>query len=386
MEEISIEPEYGETEQIINYKPIIIEQNKIRYILNIENNQDKIIFSINNKEQIPSINYIKTMNFEEIKELNKAFSVLNSFNNFYDYLQTLSNKQKINIKYNKDKITIIFNIEEISKQQEIDLYPTNLDINLNIKEIYQEIFNIKEKIKEIDSLKEECSSLKRKIEENTKEITVLKNENQYLRSKIENKNKDNDFIEPKKDEIIKEINNILQKQLEELKNEIYLNVEKNILEEKKEKIDEIIKYKDGDIKNRFENKLFNIFSDKRQEIPEKDMNELKKLGTAFLIKYKLSPLDASKEFLKANFQINKEIDEISDINNEIKKSNIFVVMDEIMQRKLDINNQTKYLKDFREKYGIEVNEISDKEIIKYMKKNDEKKIIEAVLKKIKYIK
>ena len=350
MEEISIEPEYGETEQIINYKPIIIEQNKIRYILNIENNQDKIIFSINNKEQFPSINYIKTMNFEEIKELNKAFSVLNSFNNFYDYLQTLSNKQKINIKYNKDKITIIFNIEEISKQQEIDLYPNKIDINLNIKEIYQEIFNIKEKIKEIDSLKEECSSLKRKIEENTKEITVLKNENQYLRRKIENENKGNDFIEPKKDEIIK--------------------------------------YKDGDIKNRFENKLFNIFSDKRQEIPEKDINELKKLGAAFLIKYKCSPLDVSKVFLKANFQINKEIDEISDINNEIKKSNIFVVMDEIMQRKLDINNQTKYLKDFREKYGIEDNEINDKEIIKYMKKfnNDERGVVGAVLKKLKYIK
>ena len=63
-------------------------------------------------------------------------------------------------------------------------------------------------------------------------------------------------------------------------------------------------------------------------------------------------------------------------------------MDEIMHRKLDINNQTNYLKDFREKYGIDDNEISDKEIIKYMKKfnNDERKIIEAVLKKLKYIK
>ena len=41
------------------------------------------------------------------------------------------------------------------------------------------------------------------------------------------------------------------------------------------------------------------------------------------------------------------------------------------------------MKDFREKYGIEDNEINDKEIIKYMKKfnNDERKIIEAVLKK-----
>ena len=118
------------------------------------------------------------------------------------------------------------------------------------------------------------------------------------------------------------------------------------------------------------------------------MKELKKLSAAFLIKYKQSPLDASKVFLKANFQINKEIDEISNINNEIKKSNIYIVMGEIMQRKLDINNQTKYLKDFREKYGIEDNEINDKEIIKYMKKfnNDERKIIEAVLKKLKYIK
>ena len=63
-------------------------------------------------------------------------------------------------------------------------------------------------------------------------------------------------------------------------------------------------------------------------------------------------------------------------------------MVEIMERKLDINNPKKYLKDFREKYGIEDKEINDKEIIKYMKKfnNDEKKIIEAILKKLKYIK
>ena len=62
-------------------------------------------------------------------------------------------------------------------------------------------------------------------------------------------------------------------------------------------------------------------------------------------------------------------------------------MDDIVDLKLDINNQTKYLKDFREKYGIDDNEISDKEITKYMKKfnNDERKIIEAILKKLKFI-
>jgi len=268
--------------------------------------------------------------------------------------------------------------------------------NINYKKKLQmnqdNIYNLLVQLKIIrKEYNKELIALKENFTQQIKNINQIEQKN---KNEIVINDENNDLIDFKKikeyikEEIKKEINNILQKQLEELKNEIYLNVEKNILEEKKEKIDEIIKYKDGDIKNRFENKLFNIFSDKRQEIPEKDMNELKKLGTAFLIKYKQSPLDASKVFLKANFQINKEIDEISNINNEIKKANLFVVMDEIMHRKLDINNQTNYLKNFREKYGIEDKEINDKEIIKYKKKfnNDEKKIIEAVLKKLKYIK
>ena len=287
-------------------------------------------------------------------------------------------------------------VNDINKKLEIlikrcdELEKENINYKNKLQMNQDNIYNLLVQLKIIrKEYNKELIALKENFTQQIKNINQIEQKN---KNEIIINDENNDLIDFKKikkyikEEIKKEINNILQKQLEELKNEIYLNVEKNILEEKKEKIDEIIKYKDGDIKNRFENKLFNIFSDKRQEIPEKDMNELKKLGAAFLIKYKLSPLDASKVFLKTNIQINKEIDEISNINNEIKKANIFIVMDEIMQRKLDINNQTKYLKDFREKYGIEDNEISDKEIIKYMKKNDEKKIIEAVLKKIKYIK
>ena len=281
-------------------------------------------------------------------------------------------------------------LEILSKRCD-ELEKDNINYKKKLQMNQDNIYNLLVQLKIIrKEYNKELIALKENFTQQIKNINQIEQKN---KNEIIINDENNDLIDFKKikeyikEEIKKEINNILQKQLEELKNEIYLNVEKNILEEKKEKIDEIIKYKDGDIKNRFENKLFNIFSDKRQEIPEKDMNELKKLGTAFLIKYKLSPLDASKVFLKTNIQINKEIDEISNINNEIKKSNIFIVMDEIMQRKLDINNQTKYLKDFREKYGIEDNEISDKEIIKYMKKfnNDEKKIIEAILKKLKFI-
>ena len=282
-------------------------------------------------------------------------------------------------------------LEILSKRCD-ELEKDNINYKKKLQMNQDNIYNLLVQLKIIrKEYNKELIALKENFTQQIKNINQIKQKN---KNEIIINDENNDLFDFKKikedikEEIIKEINNILQKKLEDLKSEIYLNVEKNILGEKKDKIEEIIKYKDGDIKNRFENELFNIFSDKRQEIPEKDIKELKKLGAAFLIKYKQSPLDASKVFLKANFQINKEIDEISNINNEIKKANLFVVMDEIMQRKLDINNQTKYLKDFREKYGIEDNEINDKEIIKYMKKfnNDERKIIEAVLKKIKYIK
>ena len=83
------------------------------------------------------------MSLKEIKELNNIFNVLNvlnSFNEFYDYLKSLSNNHKLNIKKDDNKITLIFYVEVLLKQQkiEIDLYQAKNDINLNIKEIYQE--------------------------------------------------------------------------------------------------------------------------------------------------------------------------------------------------------------------------------------------------------
>ena len=90
MEEVPFIEEKGETIEIINFEPIKIEQNEINYLLNIETKEDEITFSINDKEQLPSINYIRKMNLKEIKELNNVFNVLTSFNDFYDYLKSLS--------------------------------------------------------------------------------------------------------------------------------------------------------------------------------------------------------------------------------------------------------------------------------------------------------
>ena len=176
MEEVPILEEKGETIEIINFDPIKIEQNEIIYILNMEAKEDKITFSINDKEQLPSVNYIRTMTLKEIKELNIMLLSLTSFKDFYDYLKTLSNNHKINIKKDDNKITLIFYVEVLLKQQkiEIDLYQTKNDINLNIKEIYQELIKIKNKIKEIDTLKNENNALKNKLNEFNNEIVTIK--------------------------------------------------------------------------------------------------------------------------------------------------------------------------------------------------------------------
>ena len=106
MEEVPLTSDKGETAKIRNFEPIKIEQNEINYILNIEADEDKIIFSINDKEQFPSINYIRTMSLKEIKELNNIFNVLNSFNDFYDYLKSLSNNHTLSFIKDNDKITM----------------------------------------------------------------------------------------------------------------------------------------------------------------------------------------------------------------------------------------------------------------------------------------
>ena len=231
MKEVSINDVKGKTLIIPNFDPIKIKQKGIIYILNIKTNEDNITFSINDKEQLPSVNYIRTMSLKEIKELNNIFNVLNSFNDFYDYLKSLSNNHKLNIKKENARITIIFYVEVLLKQQkiEIDLYQAKNDINLNIKEIYQELFYIKNKIKEIEALKNENNDLKNKIydlenknndleyknndleikiNEFNNQIVAIKSENNKLNNEIYTLKMENNQMKLKIEEHNKEINNL----------------------------------------------------------------------------------------------------------------------------------------------------------------------------------
>ena len=155
-----------------------------------------------------------------------------------------------------------------------------------------------------------------------------------------------------------------------------------------EKSNKIIDDKEGEIEERFENKLFNIFFDKNQTIPKNDLMELKKLGSALLITKKIIPISAAKNFLEQNVLNNNEISGIVKMSIDLKKVNIFNEMSDISIRKLDNIFEDKYIKEFKEKYGILDEEISD-DIIKQeiIKQNyNETHILEAILKKLNYIK
>ena len=176
--------------------------------------------------------------------------------------------------------------------------------------------------------------------------------------------------------------------MQNFKSEIYFYVGQIATKEKEnKKKEDIIKYKDKNIINQLENKLNNIFYDKSQEMPDKDIKELKKLGSIILIKHKQIPLDIAKSFIDNNLSKSKETNGIFKFNFDLKKGVILFQMGDISSEIIDKQNPSQFLKDFRDKYGIEDNDISENELKKIMKKynNNEKKMIEAALKKLKYI-
>ena len=205
MEECEIEME-GETPKIIEFESIQIKENENIYNLDFKINyeENNLTLSINDKTQFPPVYYIKTMSLKKIKDLNKELKNFNSFDDFYNYLKALTNEKKLNILKEKNKLSLF------NQDIKIGLVHTKKDLELNIKDIYEELINMKDKIKEIDTFKKENMELKNRIDTIEKENIALKNQIEIL----EKDNKE-----------LKRIN-IIEKENIELKNRIDI-LEKN---------------------------------------------------------------------------------------------------------------------------------------------------------------
>ena len=207
MDEFPISCDRGETDNIIDYEPIKIKQNEIEYNLNIKSKGDMIIFSINIKNQLLYDNYIRKMRFHNIKELHKSFNSLKSCTNFYEYLKTLSDNEKLNIKKYNDKISLIIYLEVASKQEniEIDLFIGKQDIDFNMQIISKEINNLK---KEKEKLNKEINNLKKENEKLKITIINLKKEEE-LNQKIKDKEINTKFVYIKNEINLSQTNTIV---------------------------------------------------------------------------------------------------------------------------------------------------------------------------------
>ena len=252
--------------------------------------------------------------------------------------------------------------------------------------------NINDINEKLESLSKRCGILETKNEEyeeriKRNEVVIVNLNLQLINLRKEYNEKVNELKKgfEKLGKLLKD-NNIIE-------NEIIINFEKKNDENNEKKNNEnnekIIDNKEGSLLDKFENQLYNIFiNNKNKEVSFIDKYELKKLSAALLIKYKpnKSPLELSKMFLEQNIALN-DTDESSKINIQMKKSYIFKEIDGPQLRKIDKNDKENFLKEFREKYGIFEEEISDKELKDEIenKKYDENEIIRIVLIRLGYI-
>ena len=231
------------------------------------------------------------MNFQEIKSLNKTFSKFYSLNEFVDYIKALHDKNKINIKKYNNKISIFF--ISLNDHIQIDLFPSKIDMDINIKEICAELFVMKESIKEIGTLKNEINSLKDK---NSNEIKFVKEENKELKNEIS---------------LLKKANEEIKKDIDNLKYEIFRLTNDNKIKNNKNYIsllknDDVKKINkdNGEIRNK------NSSTNKAKEEINKDFDKLKNVNEG---------INKENNNSKNPGKINKDIDKLINAKEEFLK-------------------------------------------------------------------
>ena len=119
-----------------------------------------INFEINKLEEIIPQTYINTFDLSSLSNKSKIFSLCNSYNEVFEYINELYKQNKISIKKDNENINIIMKISLMMKEQEVIL---NLNKKINNKEDI--IFQLCDVIKEMknEGIKNENNDLKKRI-------------------------------------------------------------------------------------------------------------------------------------------------------------------------------------------------------------------------------
>ena len=140
----------------------IKDDNGNKYDFSFYVNKLGINFEINKLGEIMPEIYVNCFDLSSLCEKSKIFSLCNSYNEVFEYINELYKQNKISIKKDNENINIIMKISLMMKEQEVIL---NLNKKINNKEdiIFQLCDVIKEMKNEILGIKNENNDLKKRI-------------------------------------------------------------------------------------------------------------------------------------------------------------------------------------------------------------------------------
>ena len=168
-----------------------IKQDSKIYKLNIEIENQNIILNLSDEKTLYE-EYESNLTFEELKNIHKAFSMLNSTQEFIEYIKILIQNNKLTInKENEYRIIINMIVEYLYKQNtiEIDLKLKKINTDKIVKNLSKQINILNEKLQKVENnyieLKEENKNIKEDYKKIKDESDKIKNENKII--KEENK-------------------------------------------------------------------------------------------------------------------------------------------------------------------------------------------------------
>ena len=130
----------------------IKEDSKI-YKLNIEIENQNIILNLSD-EKILYEEYESNLTFDELKNIHKAFSMLNSTQEFIEYIKVLIQNNKLTInKENEYRVIINMIVEYLYKQNtiEIDLKLKKINTDKIVKNLSNQINILYEKFQKVEN-------------------------------------------------------------------------------------------------------------------------------------------------------------------------------------------------------------------------------------------
>ena len=361
----------------------VLEKEKIVYEEKDKKNQDNFYNLIEQIKLLKKDNEEKlrkySLELKSIKdESNKTYNELQKKLNDYKQSTLLKEETKNMFSELDQKYSNHFTSLKESLNKEFDnKYIVQMQNQLDI--IKQNIENEIEKYKTLNNdINNELKDLKKKYEEIDKII-----EQKFERFK----NNINQYIGRDK--------NIIPENKEEIKNEIQKEKKEEIKVEKKEQkkeqkiVEEDKQFKEMTLMEKLQSTLFKIFLELSPDIDIDDINKLKKISSALLMRKK-TPIEVVGEFLNENFNDNamKDLNDEQKINLANKKTKIFTEIKDIsLINTINTMNLNDIINKFEKKYGITLADVNYKDFVREIQlyKYDEIKILKAILKKLKYL-